>query len=235
MVQDPLVRFPPNRRAAAKQQTRLRLVNAARELVAERGYEAATLRDVAERARVSTGAVFASFEDKADLFNAVLLDDQAALLVQVRRAAEGAETAREALFAMLMAGYEQFIDQPSLVQAHLSFSWSSDKDLERRRAETRGLILEALAGALREGLVRGELAPPMDTALVAEMAWDGYVAGWRRVIFDAWDLDGLGQYLMNRIDVLLDGFRTDRARARADAPPVRLSRPDAPPRRALHG
>lgn len=241
MAQDPLARFPLNRRAAAKQQTRRRLIDAARALVAERGYEAATLRDVAERARVSTGAVFASFEDKADLFNAVVLDDQAALLSRMRHAAEGAASAGEALFDMLMAGYAQWIDQPSLIQAQLGFSWSSGRALELRRGEARRLILEALAEPLREGLIRGELSAPMDTALIAEMAWDAYVAGWRGVIFDGFDLNETSRRLAARLDVLLDGYRSDKASIRsrglalAGEPPVRLSRPDAPPRRALHG
>jgi AcrR family transcriptional regulator len=227
MMQEPLVRFPLSRRAAAKQQTRRRLINAARDLVAARGYEAATLRDVAERAQVSTGAVFANFEDKADLFNAVVLDDLAALHARMRGSAEGAQTACQALLAMLMAGYEQWIDQPSLVQAHLGFSWFADRSLEQRRAEARRLILEALADVVRDGLIRGEFLAPLDPALIAEMAWDAYVAGWRGVIFDGWDLARLALRLTARIDVLLDGFRAE--------PPVRLSRPDGPHRRALHG
>src|SRR5579871_6952834 len=56
---------PLTRRALAKQHTRRRLLDAAKRLFNERGYEAATVRDIAAAAGLSTGAVFASFSDKA--------------------------------------------------------------------------------------------------------------------------------------------------------------------------
>lgn len=61
-----------NRRTRAKAQTYQRVLDAARGLfAAEGGYEAATIRDIAKAAGMSTGAVFANFEDKADLYKAV--------------------------------------------------------------------------------------------------------------------------------------------------------------------
>src|SRR5580658_2136971 len=83
MVQTLPTRVPATRRALAKQQTRQRLLAAAKQLVAERGYAAATLRDVASLADVSTGAVFAKFSEEADLFNEVIVADRAALLEQI--------------------------------------------------------------------------------------------------------------------------------------------------------
>ncbi|HEY4586680.1 MAG TPA: helix-turn-helix domain-containing protein, partial [Brevundimonas sp.] len=60
-----------NRRQAAKVRTRLKVLDAARTLFAERGYDAATIRDIAKGAGMSTGAVFANFQDKAELFETV--------------------------------------------------------------------------------------------------------------------------------------------------------------------
>ena len=64
-----------NRRQAAKIRTRQKVLDAARSLFAERGYEPATIRDIAKGAGMSTGAVFANFQDKAELFEAVLTED----------------------------------------------------------------------------------------------------------------------------------------------------------------
>ena len=50
-----------------KQEKRERIRRAAWELFAERGYEQATTREVAERAGVATGTVFRYAKDKADL------------------------------------------------------------------------------------------------------------------------------------------------------------------------
>lgn len=61
----------PNRRQQAKARTRARVLTAATELFARDGYAAATIRDIAKRAGMSTGAVFANFKDKAALYRAI--------------------------------------------------------------------------------------------------------------------------------------------------------------------
>ena len=207
MIQDIPVRFPATRRSLAKQQTRRRLIVAAKTLVAERGYDAATLRDVAAMAHVSTGAVFANFADKADLFNEVIIDDHAELLVRMKRAADEADSASDKLLGMFVAGYAWRFEQLSLVQAQLGFSWSNDLVLESRRRAGAGRILDALAGVLRAGVQTGELAPSLDADLIAEMAWDSYVANYRHAIFDGSTIEALRARIAKQIDVLLDGYR----------------------------
>jgi AcrR family transcriptional regulator len=63
-----------NRRDQAKAETRRILVETARDLFVERGVEATTTREVARRAGVGVGTVFAHFPDKATLVEAVLVD-----------------------------------------------------------------------------------------------------------------------------------------------------------------
>ncbi|MCR5878423.1 TetR/AcrR family transcriptional regulator [Phenylobacterium sp. J367] len=68
----------PTRRALAKQQTRAKVLAAARRLFSEQGYEGATIRDIATAAGMSTGAVFANFTDKSDLFREIMTADMEA-------------------------------------------------------------------------------------------------------------------------------------------------------------
>jgi AcrR family transcriptional regulator len=60
-----------NRRQKAKARTRERVLSAAAALFEEVGYEKAVIRDIAKRAGMSTGAVFANFESKAALYEAI--------------------------------------------------------------------------------------------------------------------------------------------------------------------
>lgn len=60
-----------NKREASKAATRAKVVSAAAKLFADVGYEKATIRDIAKSATMSTGAVFANFEDKAALYTAI--------------------------------------------------------------------------------------------------------------------------------------------------------------------
>lgn len=62
----------PDRRAQAKALTYRKVKDAAAGLfAAEGGYEAATIRSIAKAAGMSTGAVFASFRDKAAIYRAI--------------------------------------------------------------------------------------------------------------------------------------------------------------------
>ncbi|MGX1587313.1 TetR/AcrR family transcriptional regulator [Brevundimonas diminuta] len=82
-----------NKRQLAKAATRAKVIAAAQNLFFSVGFEAATIRDIAEDAGMSTGAVFANFKDKADLYRAVyghdpLTPEQGLRLAQALREAE---------------------------------------------------------------------------------------------------------------------------------------------------
>jgi AcrR family transcriptional regulator len=59
-------------RAAAKAQTRQRLLDSAARLFAEKGFGGATLEEIAEAAGYSTGAMYANFDGKDQLFMEVV-------------------------------------------------------------------------------------------------------------------------------------------------------------------
>lgn len=61
-------------RAEQQAQTRARLIEAAARVFARRGYQAASVEEIAEEAGYSHGAVYSNFEGKADLFLAVFED-----------------------------------------------------------------------------------------------------------------------------------------------------------------
>jgi AcrR family transcriptional regulator len=64
--------FPRRRpRGDKRGRTRLKLLAAARELINEKGYERATLREVAERAGMTSGAIYGNFKNRDELFMAL--------------------------------------------------------------------------------------------------------------------------------------------------------------------
>ena len=191
------------RRQLAKQRTRLKLLDAARELFADRGYEAATVRDIAAAANLSTGAVFASFTDKADLFNEVILADYQQLHSLMAEVPANGRSTRETLLSLLTMAYETHLDRLRLVQAVLSFSWMRDVRTGNAGAEGLKLVLEDLARVLERGVDSGELSASLDVRLTSEMLWDSYVSNYKRAIFDGWNKDALRERLADQIDVLL--------------------------------
>lgn len=55
-----------------RQRTRSRLIEAATEVIREKGYDRTTLEEIARRAGMTRGAIYNNFKDKEDLFLAVI-------------------------------------------------------------------------------------------------------------------------------------------------------------------
>lgn len=195
------------RRAIAKQQTREKVLQAAREMFIERGYEGATIRDIARAAGMSTGAVFASFADKPELFDAILSDDFAALLDPMQDAASVAPTAREALAAMFGAAYRTHAAQLPLIQAALAASWTRTPEAEKLRREAMRPLRSLVTEVLERGVERGELAARFDLRLVSDVIWDLYLAGYRPAAFEGLPVEAQIARLVERIDLVLAGLR----------------------------
>src|SRR5438067_314239 len=65
---------PPLTRLERQQQTRRALLDAARAVIAERGIDGASHREIAAKAGMTIGAIYANFANKADLIVSVVED-----------------------------------------------------------------------------------------------------------------------------------------------------------------
>src|SRR4029450_1491825 len=74
--------------------TRAALLEAARALIRERGYEKTTLEEVARRAGMTTGAIYGNFKNRNDLFIALGQTYWAPIRPKVRPEATFAEAMR---------------------------------------------------------------------------------------------------------------------------------------------
>jgi AcrR family transcriptional regulator len=70
---------PMDRRTREKQQVQERILNAARDLFAAEGFEAVTMRRIAEAIEYTPGALYVHFRDKAELIRALCKNDFEAL------------------------------------------------------------------------------------------------------------------------------------------------------------
>jgi AcrR family transcriptional regulator len=196
---------PSSRRADAKARTRVKVLEAARSLFMERGYDAATIRDIAARAELSTGAVFASFTDKADLFNAVLAEDLERQVAMLQVAQSVDLPMEKALLGLFRGAYEFHLAQLPLLQAATGLSWSHGLDGPLGHRPAYRPAVATITAILIRGKEAGDLPPQADATLIAEMLWEGYLANYRRTVFDNWGLEQLMARLAIQVRVLIAG------------------------------
>jgi AcrR family transcriptional regulator len=195
----------PTRRALAKQQTRNRVIAAARKLFGEHGYEGATIRDIAAAAQMSTGAVFANFADKADLFREIMVADMTAVGEAMRKAAEGATRVEDGLLRMFAAGYAFYEGRMPLARAAFSVSWAPEEGSVMRSYLPETMIIDLFRLQIESAVARGELVPDPDVPLRSQMLVDAYLSNFAQAIFRGLTNQQIVDRARDQIRVILAG------------------------------
>jgi AcrR family transcriptional regulator len=193
-------------RAAGKARSRRNLIEAGRRLFMERGYEGATVRDIAAAAGLSTGAVFASFADKAELFNEVLLADSEAQTAEMMKAAAAPGPVRERLVRVLAVSYEFQLQQIQLLRAALAVSWSQGLGGEIGDRPVRKAATETISGMLVQAMAAGELKPGCDVDIVTDTIWDCFIGNYRYALFNDQGVEMLTERMRRQIDLIMTGI-----------------------------
>ena len=198
---------PLTRRALAKLKTRQTLLAAGKHLFGERGYEATTVRDIAAAAGMSTGAVFANFSDKADLFSEILAGDQDPVASAMRRAAQTPGSAARRLAAVFASGYDFHTQQLALFQAAQARSWTHEPADEVRAKESARQVAVILHGILLQAVESRQLKAGMDIDLSADLLWQAYLSNYRLAVFDNCDLAQLNRRMERQIELVLNAVQ----------------------------
>jgi AcrR family transcriptional regulator len=132
-------------RAARQARTRTELIEAAARVFARRGYNGASVEEIAEEAGYSHGAVYSNFEGKADLF-LVVFEDYMAERVGELAQTQAALPADAPLETRARALADQWMDRLARdresVLLHMEFIANGDRDPElAKRFGTRSLAM----------------------------------------------------------------------------------------------
>ncbi|MFB7448660.1 MULTISPECIES: TetR/AcrR family transcriptional regulator [unclassified Streptomyces] len=154
-----------------RQATRTKLYEAAVTLIAEQGFSATTVDEIAERAGVAKGTVYYNFKSKTELFEELLRHGVSLLAASLRSAAEETVerggTRVEALDAMIRAGLV-FIDRyPAFTQLYVAELWRTGRAWNSTLLVVRQEAVAVVEGVLREGVAAGELSDEIDVQLTA--------------------------------------------------------------------
>ncbi|WP_432002372.1 TetR/AcrR family transcriptional regulator [Streptomyces sioyaensis] len=158
---------PAPRRAS----TRRRLFDAAVVLIAEQGFSATTVDEIADRAGVAKGTVYYNFASKNVLYEELLRDGMDLLSGSLRRAADATVAAGgtrvDALDAMIRAGLDFIAGSPALMQLYVAELWRTNRTWRATLTSVRGRALTVVESVLRDAVAAGELSAELDISLTA--------------------------------------------------------------------
>jgi AcrR family transcriptional regulator len=158
------------RRDREKSELRGKIFDAARELFVEQGYDAVTMRKVAERIEYSPTAIYLHFADKDALLREIVWTDFAALAGQFQKLAR-IEEPIERLSRLGRAYVEFGLSHPN--HYRLMFGARPCPPMEKASVgdppnDAYAFLLTAVTDAMEKKRLRPELRDP---ELVAQMLW----------------------------------------------------------------
>ncbi|MFE5140994.1 TetR/AcrR family transcriptional regulator [Streptomyces fagopyri] len=154
-----------------REATRQKLYEAAVTLIAEQGFSATTVDEIAERAGVAKGTVYYNFASKAVLFEELLRHGVGLLTASLREAAERTEreggTRVDSLDAMIRAGLVFMDRYPAFTQLYVAEVWRTNRAWQSTLMVVRREAVAVVEDVLRAGVAGGELSDEIDIPLTA--------------------------------------------------------------------
>jgi len=162
---------PTGKREQNKLANRSAILEAARQIFLEQGYEAVTIRDVIRKTDLASGTFYNYFTSKEEVFRALVEDRILALTGELKRVRQDARSLDEFVYNAYLAGFTAVAQEPVLYNLMM-----------RNEAAVRALYKETVMGistrALREDIrdaIRRGIMPALDAEyLSAALFGAGY-------------------------------------------------------------
>ena len=209
-------RREPGTRERAKAERRRRLRDAALAVFAEKGFEAATTREIAERAGVGAATLFRYAQEKRDLLLMIVNDDLAAINDESFATLDPDAALLDALLHLFTARYTYWAANPALAREaiHVTVLARAERDTfeTQRYRHRRNHLLVTLVDLIARDQARGRVRADYDPAFLAEYFLDIYIAQRRRWLADATPVASAGiAELRHMLTLALEGAGTPAA------------------------
>ncbi len=172
---------PPGRRVRNREDKLRRIKTAARALFLLKGYDDATMREIARRADVSVGTLFNYASDKRDLLFLVFNDEQAILGSVLAKDPRSSGSFVGDLVTYFEPIYRLFATEPEFsryVLRELTFYTSGTQ--AERLLQDREVLIKGVATLVREARRRGTIRSRETDTTVAQFLFGVFQAEIRR-------------------------------------------------------
>lgn len=184
------------------------MLDAARELFEAKGFEAATVREIAKLADVSVGSVFTTFASKGDILSQVMADRLDALYAELDRLAPHLRgSTPDRLRSIFAIHYAFETRRTRLFLAHIAaaYNWTLSPTSRPygRNPRLRAVVRECLS----DGIVRGDVDPAADLDLVVDTLMASYAWTYRLAAWEDADAEAMSAVMDRHIGLIASGFR----------------------------
>lgn len=164
-----------------KEKRWLEILKAAAEVFYEKGYDAATLQDIADRVGILKGSIYYYIKTKSDLLDGLLIEvhNEGLEMIAKRAATEG--TVFDKLDAMVRGHIEYMVRNQAKTTVYLHELKALDP--ERREALFRGHdFRDQFLFVIRKGQSEGLILPDLDPKLTSQtmLGWINSLYQWYR-------------------------------------------------------
>jgi AcrR family transcriptional regulator len=202
----------PSLRERNKAERRRRVLEAARAVFLEHGYENATTREIAARAGVAVGTVFVYARDKRDLLMTIVNDDLEAVTDASFAGLSSNEPFLEKLIALFEPRYRYWVRDPELSTFALHETAAARvKDVPsetERFYRRRHRMLDKIAELVGQEQRAGRLGTPDDPEAIALFLMGTYLAHARFWLSerDPHVADGIAK-LRRQLELAMNGLK----------------------------
>ena len=163
-----------------KQATREKVLDAARDLFNDTGYDETTIRAIAERAGVSVGSVFTTFASKAEVLSHVMEKRLGELYAEFDRVVPYLRgSTADRLCSIFAIHYEFETRRVKLFLAHIAASYNPTDEPGVKPFGRNERLSQMLQDVIEDGMRRGDVRPDLDPGLAVDVLKATYAWNYR--------------------------------------------------------
>lgn len=202
------------RKEREKLQRRRDILEAARSVFSEKGFQPATMDEIAERVELSKPTIYLYFDSKEDLYTSIALEDSYKVMERLKETVASDAGLVEKWQSVWLAFIEHCIENPEYVSisqhilAQESRQRVSDHILEEFDKHTRELVEEVtklVEESIEKGLARDDLSP----RTIVLITWR-FTIGLLELHLSGreseFGVDDYHEFFENSFDVLINGL-----------------------------
>ena len=167
-----------------REETRARLLEAAKRLFSEYGYDAVPVTEIARQAGVTHAMINVYFGGKPGLLYKIVRETNAVQFLEIQEIVEAEGDPLDRLEDLLLSWVAGDTQDTRLLSVMQSYAWVWSAETEEDNRSVRAFFKDAVSRIIQQGQATGRFRPGIDPDLAARSIWAIYTWGTRATIFE---------------------------------------------------